>query len=431
MASLRVKDQGGGPIFFGRWRDGSRVVERSIGPGWLVAEGERGAKPNGKTIGMWRERSGRPPEGAYNIQAATQELARVEERWRVARDEEDAAVAVESARPLTLREAADLYLAWGEVDDPHADRDGWKHSHARNTRSYVNRMVRELGADRPIVDITHRELSGFMGRLVPERNGKPTRAKPTRKFLSNYALPLKGIFAMAVREGWVLEDATRDLPTYKPKRKRAADPMRREEYLTPEEVLAVVGRLANQQDRAMVTVMAMAGLRPGEMIALRWQDVDLPGSNLRVVESRTMGVTGTPKSGSGRTLPIPPEVARALATVGLRTSLTHPTDLVFISSRAGHVDLAVLRDRFNEAQDAAGISPRRELRQLRNTFGTVMAAAGAPLRTIQEWMGHENMATTERYASHMPRTRDAALVSAAFAVGAELAGTETADSRAR
>ena len=68
------------------------------------------------------------------------------------------------------------------------------------------------------------------------------------------------------------------------------------------------------------------------------------------------------------------------------------------------------------AQDAAGIAPRRELRQLRNTFGTVCAAAGVPLRTIQEWMGHESITTTERYASHMPRERDAALVSAAFAV---------------
>jgi len=426
-----VKDQGGGPVIFGRWRDGSRVVERAIGPGWLVAAGERGAKPNGKTIGRWRERSGRPPEGAFNVQAAMQELARVEERWYVEKAQANAVAAVERARSLTLRDAADRYLAWGETDDPHTARDGWKHSHARNTRALVNRIVRELGADRPVAEIAHGELVAFMGRLVPERNGKPTGTKPTRKFLSNYALPLKGMFALALREGWVLEDVTLGLPSYKPRRKRAADPMRREEYLTPEEVVAVIGRLENQQDRAMVTTMAMAGLRPGEALALRWQDVDLPGSNLRIVESRTMGVTGSPKSGSGRTLPMPPELARELATVGLRKALTHGTELVFISTTAGHVDLAALRNRFNAAQDAAGIAPRRELRQLRNTFGTVMAAAGVPLRTIQDWMGHENMATTERYASHMPRSKDAALVSAAFAVAPELAAPRARTVRAR
>ena len=416
MASLRVKDQGGGPVIFGRWRDGSRTVERIIGPGWLVAEGARGAKPNGKTIGRWRERSGRPGEGTYNVQAAIQELAHVEERWRVAKEREDAAAALSRVGPVTMGGLADRYLAWGEADDPHTDRDGWKHSHARTTRTYVNRLVRELGEERPILAITAAELAALMARLVPERNGKPTGVKPTRKFLSNYALPLKGMFALARREGWVLEDVALELPTYKPKRKRAADPMRREEYLTPEDVVAVVSRLDNQQDRAMVTAMAMGGLRPGEVIALRWQDVDLRGSSLRIVQSRTMGVTGSPKSGAGRTLPMPPELAKELATVGLRKSLTRGSDLVFIGKAAGYVDVGALRDRFNAAQDAAGISPRRALRQLRNTFGTVMAAAGAPLRTIQEWMGHENMATTERYASHMPRSKDAALVSAAFAV---------------
>lgn len=422
MAYLRVKDQGKGPVIYGRWRDGNQLVERPIGRGWLVAPDEAGAKPNGHTIGKWRERRGRAPEGFLTVKAATQQLAQVEAAWaakKAVADERRARLV--GAQP-TIRQAADAYLAWGCEDDPHADRDAWKHSHARNTQTYVERIVRELGPDRLIEDVAHRDLSRFMAELVPMRNGKPTGAKPTRKFLSNYALPLKGMFAMALQRGWVVEDCAALLPTYKPKRKRAADPMRREEYLTPEEVVAVVARLSSEQDRAMVLAMAMAGLRPGEAVALRWQDVDLAGSTLRVVASRTMGVTGTPKSGSGRSLPIPPEVARELASVGLRESLTGPTDLVFLGKTAAHVDRDALRDRFYGAQDAVGISPRRELRQLRNTFGTVMAAAGVPLRTIQEWMGHENISTTERYASHMPRARDAELVSAAFAVQVPTSG---------
>jgi len=351
------------------------------------------------------------------VQSATQALAAVERAWRAAQAEEARTTRRLNGYPLTVREVADRYLAWGEQDDPHTDRDGWKHSHARNTRAYVNRLVRGLGADRPFAELTCEDLTAVLGRLVPERNGKPTGAKPTRKFLSTYALPLKGMCALASREGWTGEDVSRGLPSYKPKRKRAADPMRRDEYLTPEEVAPVLEHLSDAQDRAMITVMAMGGLRPGEALALRWQDVDLAGFNLRIVESRTMGVTGTPKSDSGRSLPMPPETAQAIATVGLREVLTSRKDLVFIGKHGGHVDVAALRARFNAAQDAAGIEPRRELRQLRNTFGTVCASAGVPLRTIQQWMGHENIATTERYASHMPRSKDAALISAAFAVG--------------
>jgi hypothetical protein len=51
---------------------------------------------------------------------------------------------------------------------------------------------------------------------------------------------------------------------------------------------------------------------------------------------------------------------------------------------------------------------------LRHTFGTRMAAAGVPMRTLQEWMGHRNLATTEIYADDAP---DPAY-GAAFAEGA-------------
>lgn len=416
MATLRVRDRGAGPVIYGRWRGGTSPVERPIGRGWLVADGAAGGKPNGRVIGKWRDRRGRPPEGFLDVQAATQELAVVQAEWRAEQADLERSRLRADTEPLTLAELAERFLAWGEEDDPHTDREGWKNSHARNTATYVARIVREFGAECYANEITINDLHEFMAQLVPTRNGQPTGAKPTRKFLSNYALPLKGMFAMAHRNGWVEDDQAALLPSYKPKRKRAADPMRRDEYLTPEEVLGVTGQLENPQDRAMVLIMSMAGLRPGETVALRWQDVDLATATLRVIESRTMGVTGTPKSDAGRSLPVPQEVADALSIVAERGVLTAQADLVFLGRTGGHVDIDALRSRFNIAQDTAGISPRRELRQLRNTFGTVMAAAGAPLRTIQAWMGHENLVTTERYASHMPRTKDAAMISAAFSV---------------
>lgn len=126
-------------------------------------------------------------------------------------------------------------------------------------------------------------------------------------------------------------------------------------------------------------------------------------------------MTDTPKSHAGRRVPPAEEVAQVLATLGLRDVMTGPRDRVFIGRNGGHADLAAFRKRFGSAQDRAGISPRRDVRQLRNTFGTVCASAGVPLRRLQQWMGHESITTTEIYASFMPRDRDAALVSSAFA----------------
>jgi integrase len=108
------------------------------------------------------------------------------------------------------------------------------------------------------------------------------------------------------------------------------------------------------------------------------------------------------------------ELAQTLSRLGQRALSTGPMDLVFIGKRGGFIDGNRLRLRFYEAQARAGITPRRTLHQLRHTFATVCASHGIPLRTIQGWCGHEDYATTERYAHFMPRHEDAALVSAAF-----------------
>ena len=52
---------------------------------------------------------------------------------------------------------------------------------------------------------------------------------------------------------------------------------------------------------------------------------------------------------------------------------------------------------------------------LRHTFGPQSAAAGVPMRTLEEWMGHKDIKSTEIYAHYAPSTREAAPVEAAFA----------------
>jgi integrase len=61
-----------------------------------------------------------------------------------------------------------------------------------------------------------------------------------------------------------------------------------------------------------------------------------------------------------------------------------------------------------------GLDETLRFHDLRHTFGTRMAAAGVPMRTLQEWLGHANMTTTERYADYAPSTHEAALVASAF-----------------
>jgi integrase len=64
--------------------------------------------------------------------------------------------------------------------------------------------------------------------------------------------------------------------------------------------------------------------------------------------------------------------------------------------------------RFKQALKSAGLRPLR-FHDLRHTYGTRMAAAGTPLRTLQGWMGHRDYKTTEIYADFAPDPTQGAL----------------------
>jgi integrase len=71
----------------------------------------------------------------------------------------------------------------------------------------------------------------------------------------------------------------------------------------------------------------------------------------------------------------------------------------------------------HKALRGAGLDDTHVFHDLRHTFGTRMAAAGVPMRTLQEWMGHRSITTTQRYADYSPCDREAEMVAAAFGRG--------------
>ena len=97
---------------------------------------------------------------------------------------------------------------------------------------------------------------------------------------------------------------------------------------------------------------------------------------------------------------------------------------------AGPLDKAAILRRFRRALKAAQLEQSHRFHDLRHTFGTAMAGTGVPMRTLQEWMGHRDIETTQRYADYSPSAHESAFVEAAFGRGrrpaARLAGDVTA-----
>ena len=169
----------------------------------------------------------------------------------------------------------------------------------------------------------------------------------------------------------------------------------------------------DHQDAEIVRVAAYAGLRQGELLALRWRDVDFAGSALTIARAMSAGVESSTKSGRVRRVPLADQAAAALDRMSRREHFTAPDDLVFCNVFGRPLDGSALRRRYRRAQAAAGVRALR-FHDLRHTFGSLLAARGVDVVTIQKAMGHSALSTTSRYLHARPASEQAQVFTAAF-----------------
>ena len=144
---------------------------------------------------------------------------------------------------------------------------------------------------------------------------------------------------------------------------------------------------------------ALAGLRTGEVFALKWHSVDLPGRRILVRES----VKGPTKDRDPRPVPILDALYPVLAAWKVKTGgagVVVPP----LRSDGKKVDKNTPGKALREALEALGLA-REGLgwyEATRHTFASHWAMAGRPLRELQAILGHSSIAVTERYAHLAP-----------------------------
>ena len=177
-------------------------------------------------------------------------------------------------------------------------------------------------------------------------------------------------------------------PSLPKKGKKVLVPLRREQV---EAILAespAAWRLA-------FALAAYAGLRAGEVRALRWLDVDLIALVLVVRLSRSKGRTSTPKSGHEREVPIAGVLAALLKVATSKT----PRELVAKTSHGEPWKESGLLQAFRRAQKKVGVEGFR-FHDLRHFFVTELFRGGGSAPAVQALAGHLHLSTTEKYA-HM------------------------------
>ena len=302
---------------------------------------------------------------------------------------------------ITVEEVSRRYVA-------HAERRGRKLSTRENVESETRVHLAPFFRGKTLDAIAHEDVLDLLAVL----EGKGLSPKSIRNVIATLSALFN--FARAPQRRWASANPCEgvELP--------AVPEATEIRFLTLEEVRALVANVPagmyEQLDRAMFLAAAMTGLRKGELVALRWRDVDWTALRVRVRQNYTRGEFGTPKSKrSTRSVPLADELAGELDRLYKATRWQADGDLVFAHPATGGVQpKANITRRFRRALKAAGLDESHVFHDLRHTFGTRMAAAGVPLRTLQEWLGHRDLATTQIYADYSPSSREAEMVAAAF-----------------
>jgi integrase len=349
-----------------------------------------------KTLGpAWTQR-GRPPAGYFTRRTAEAWLRRV------------LAEAAAGTLPgmvrtgATVTDACAEYLRYIEQDRQR------KPSTLRDYDSiFRNHVLPHLGSI-PLEDLTSDRVEHWAAHEIDPDRGLANRTR--EKAITVF----HGVMERARKLYKLPENVVADVE--KPRTASRTEI----NVFSPEEIAALVRAADSEQDAAIFLTAAFTGLRQGELIALRWRDVDFPGSAIRVRASYTNGHLTSPKSGKVRSVPMASQVAEVLARLSQREFFTTDDHLVFAGIVGGYLDGSALSKRYRAALTRAGLRSLR-FHDLRHTFGTRVIGV-ADIRRVQEWMGHANVQTTMQYLHYVPRPQDAALVGQAFTANLEGAG---------
>lgn len=291
----------------------------------------------------------------------------------------------------TLREAAEAWLGAAERGDIR-NRSGrpYKPSTLRGYRqALVERVLPVLGSRR-LSALTTLDLQTLVDDWLTEGQAAST--------IRNSLKPLQAIYRRARSREGIPVNPTHDLELPMP------DPGEIE-IVSPETAARLIDALP-AEDRSIWATALYAGLRYGELRALRWGAVDLDAGTIRVRESwdPLVGSIAPKTRTSQRTTPIP-AVLRDLLLGHRERGGGAAEDVLMFGGDGAPFHAASLYRRADRAWSAARLRDRLRLHQARHTYASFMIAAGVNAKALSVFMGHSSIKVTfDLYGHLMPGT---------------------------
>lgn len=300
------------------------------------------------------------------------------------------AARLEGIRTGTFRELR--AITFGQMADKWLERKvGIKASTADAYQSIIRVHLKPRFGRKPLATITTDEIQGFISGLA--------RKGLSDKSVVNVLVVLSRMLRDAVRWGHLNHNPAHEVEKPRIQRKEIR-------LLDPDQVRQLLDQVPEIHYPLFLTY-AMCGLRRGEALALKWEDIDWRGRVIRVRRSLYRGRFVDPKTRHARReVELPDRLATVLKREFRLRGMRSPLGLVFCSDSGAPLDPDNLVKRvFHPALRAAGL-PRIRLHDLRHIYASLLIAQGESIKKVETQMGHASAQTTlDLYGHLFPRDR--------------------------
>jgi integrase len=216
----------------------------------------------------------------------------------------------------------------------------------------------------------------------------------TPSTVGNVHVILKQALRDAVRDKHIRTNPLDDVKPPKQARKE-------KDVLTPEEVRRLLDAVKGERFEGVYVLGATCGLRIGEILALRYEDVDVQRGTIRVERTLHEGECTAPKtSSSRRTLTLPQRALESL--VRLWQSSSNPTGYLFATASGKPVDVSnFYKWSWRPALRRAGLPESITPHRLRHGTASLLLNQNVPVPVVSKYLGHANPGVTMKVYAHM------------------------------
>src|SRR5438132_12750434 len=260
---------------------------------------------------------------------------------------------------MPFKDFAQMYL----------EREGPLLKSIRTERNRVLAWAREFGS-RPLGQITRAEIEAW-------RRERMSKCRPST--INRFMSRLKRLFSLAVEWELLEESPMKGMKFLRENNARTR-------YLSLEECQRLIASCIAPHIRAVVTVALHSGMRLGEILNLRWHDLDFASGFILVRDS---------KNGESRHVAHDATLSALFRAYPRRLG----ADLVFSSSSGGRI--VDVRTGFLNSCKRAELTDLH-FHDLRHTFASQFVMAGGDLYILKEILGHKSITMTQRYAHLSP-----------------------------